>query len=697
MYKHFFIPYMARIQKKFILAPLITLLVPISASFALQMNYESYIATNLDKIEYNGDLSSEQFGAAIASGDLNGDGFQDLVIGSPFASREEMEWNGAVSVVFGGNSAKSSYDMRFFGERSGDQLGTSLTVGDYNNDGIDDMAIGAYNAYYQTKRPGKVYIIFGESTWGSQLTTQPLNIASVKPDYTLIGEAAGDQFGLSLTTLDINNDGIEDLLVGAPKASSEDVLNSGLVYAYHGGGPEIVQSVVFNGHQTGEKFGSVIGGGHILGNALNDLIIGAYTSSTDSLSQSGKVYFYKGLKESVTVAKNPTIVIEGTSNSGWFGFDLDVNDLDGDGIDDIAISSFPYLSADLKGEIFIIYGNNNFIDQGPKFFDSSEFVLNLDFEQEGTILCGASVMVADLDNNYPAEVITGCPGVGHPVSIEAGNVYIFYGNDTGDGPVSLLHGENPDDWFGYSMALIDSEDELPGLVIGSRYSDTNEASNNGKVFVVTGREDPYGYQKIVVEDGEYITRGDFISIVIDSFDLKNKKKSLIDSCYEHKEFCFFNFSAKSLYDELTLEPEIILYPDVLPDDEYYESIVIATMLDLMNGYINEENSPFRPEGKVSRIQALKVILGAAELVESKYRFELINSLGSYDGLIVQDSYFVDVNPAIEHMWWYPRYVNFAVDNGIVDLGEFFRPDDEITVEEFYDMLTRTLEFLTLQE
>jgi len=91
-----------------------------------------------------------------------------------------------------------------------------------------------------------------------------------------------------------------------------------------------------------------------------------------------------------------------------------------------------------------------------------------------------------------------------------------------------------------------------------------------------------------------------------------------------------------------------------------------------------------------------VILGAADLVNSKYKFELVAILGTEDKLFNQKSYFQDIDSKIDTMWWYPRYVNFAVENGIVSEGEYFRPNDKITVWEFNAMIDRTIEFLNKQ-
>jgi hypothetical protein len=262
---------------------------------------------------------------------------------------------------------------------------------------------------------------------------------------------------------------------------------------------------------------------------------------------------------------------------------------------------------------------------------------------------------------------------------------------------SIIHGENADDWFGYGLDVLDfNGDGHKDLVVSSRYADLPHSNNSGKVSVLWGDVTPFGQEKEIFDsEDEYVARGELISIIIERFDLKNKKSDFIRKCYEHRDFCFFNFLTMSSYD-VQLDPDVVLYPDISLDYKYYEDVIIGTMLGLINGYLNNEDSPFYPENFISRIQALKIVLGAADAVPPKYRFELINILGSLDLLSNQFSYFTDIDTRIDRMWWYPRYVNFAVESDIVDEGEFFRPDEMITKEELDDMIERALKFINSQ-
>jgi len=692
-------------------------LLPFSVAHAEKSIFESFVSTDPLKIELLGTNPGGQFGSSLAVGDFNGDKVDDIAIGSPFDSNNNREWNGKVSIYFGmkGKVSKlktySMYpDVIVYGEAAGDQIGTSLTFGDFNKDGKSDLAIGAYNAKYKDIRPGKVYLIYGHKPKG----VDKLDLASKQPNIKFIGKDDGDNFGLSLSTVDINNDGIDDIVIGSPYASTEGIKKCGAVYGFYGkngGMSSAVYSldygpadVTFYGRETNERFGSSIAGGHISGERFNDLVVGAYSSSANGVPQAGEVYFFKGRSFFPDVVKFPTTLIQGTKDKGWFGFSISVKDMNKDGKDDLAISSFPYQMKDNTGSLFVFYGGDKFSSDKAAFYADKEHSNIIISNPSGESFLGASVLLDDFNKDGKADLFLGAPGIGNPISTEAGNVYAFFSgenrfkssyNISSKDFSAVIHGNNPDDWFGYSLASMDfNSDGYKDLVVGSRYSDGGSSVNNGKVFIIFGSGAPFGSTVQITElSDNLLTRGDFLKAVIEKFKLKEKKSAEIEKCLQYKQFCFFNFMTMSVYNDIKLDPELILYPDIMPGSRYYDNVIVGTILGLVNGYMNEKDSPFRPERPISRIQALKVILTANDFVKPKYRFELIKDLGNIEALASQKTYFKDVDPKISEMWWYPRYLNFAVDNNIVSKNEYFRPDDNITKTEMDSLINKTLDYL----
>lgn len=677
--------------------------------------HELFSSLDTSKVEFEGMYSGGQLGADTIGGDFNNDGIQDIAVSAPFASTDDRKWNGQVFVYFGkkdfsidkANIANIVADIIITGKNSGDQLGTSLAAGDLNGDGIDDLAIGAYNAnsfysYDKGSRPGQVYLFYGKKVWSEK----NIDLLYKSAEFIIYGAEDGDAFGMSMAISDINSDKVDDLIVSAPFSSSFVGEKSGNVYVFYGSSfgiyfyPPISSNsdIVFHGQAKNERFGAVISAGDINGDKRNDLLVGAYYSGTQDIDRTGRVYLYENKKFEKIVNK-PTNVVNGIFDNEWFGFSIATGDINNDGIKDFAISAFPYEGPRNKSRVSIYYGRSDFSKKIVRAVLPDAVIENPSNE----ILLGSKVLLEDIDGDGRSEVIIGAPGIGNPVSLKEGNVYIVKIDEKKSRYSiiknefsAVMHGENADDWFGFSLAVLDfNGDTKKDLLIGSRYSDFPNRINAGKAIVFLGNGDSFGVKKPVSEldNQRTVSRGEFIKIVVDRFDLKNKKTERIQKCLDYKEFCLFNFTAMSSFDGITLDPDLILYPDVGKDNQYYDEINIATMLGIINGYLNDKDSPFKPDEAISRIDALKVILTATDLVDPKYKFELAKELGGNDKVASQPSYFVDINPKIGYMWWYPRYVNFAVDKGIVDKYDYFRPDEPITMKELDDMIVRTFSLI----
>lgn len=701
-------------MKKLILLLLSFLLLfhPLKA-FAVKVFFEGYVALESAKLTLTGELPGEQFGAVLGTGDLNEDEIQDLIIGSPFASIGDKEWNGRVGVFLGKSNVKEigTPDFLFYGEYDGDQLGTSLVTGDFNDDGYDDLAMGAYNAFPLGNRPGKVYVMYGPLQLTSQLSTgmssqadkllgtSVIDFALMPADLELTGEGAFGKFGLSLASVDIDNNGIDDLVVGAPATSAgQQLKNAGMVYTFWGSvkGLSETNRTRFYGQQNAEAFGSEVIGGKFDGKK-NSLIVSAYLSDNGKIKDAGKIYYFEPLNNYTENIKDPSATFSGESENGWMGFDLATGNLNNDKQTDLAVSSFNFKGDNSKSTISVFYGNADFEEFTRDILISDPLEENL---------LGASIVLKDLNGDHKDDIILGAPGISITRSNQPGDVYIIYSKENSyESQYSIknndinvnIHGENADDWFGYVTTVLDlNHDKYRDLVIGSRYSDAENAVNSGKVFVLFGDNEPFGVVKTISDkENNGVTRGEFVKIVLESFDLKNKRSEFIKNCYDFLDFCLFNFMAMSSYDGITLKPELVLYPDVSVNDSYYTEITLATILGLVNGHIDQPNSPFSPNEKISRIQALKVIMGATGLVEPLHKFELIKKLGSAQELLNQKTKFEDVNVKISHMWWYPRYVNFALENNIIEAAQNFRPDDAVSVQELNDMINKTLSYISL--
>jgi hypothetical protein len=184
--------------------------------------------------------TNDHFGSALSIGDFNNDGFDDLAIGVPNEDVGSLEDAGAVNIIYGSTSGLSSTVKadQFWSQNTpnvedvaetNDHFGSALSIGDFNNDGFDDLAIGVSNeGVGNLSNAGNVQVIYG-STSGLSST--------VKADQIFQQGVGGlaeileerDNFGLSITAGDFNNDGFDDLAIGV---SNEGIPPQGLMESF---------------------------------------------------------------------------------------------------------------------------------------------------------------------------------------------------------------------------------------------------------------------------------------------------------------------------------------------------------------------------------------------------------------------------------------------------------------------------------
>jgi len=704
---------------------------------AFQTYYKSDLTTELYKVEFLGETAGEQFGSSLATGDINGDNIDDLVVGSPFYSSVDKTWNGKVSVFLGKSVIeKNSFDLKFdspdveiYGRGNGDQLGMAVDCGDFNRDGYDDILIGAYNASSGDNRPGKAFLILG---WGD-VASSTIDLVSGSADMEFTGDNNGDAFGMAVKMADINHDNIDDILIGAPFALSTVMTNNpdtGNVYVYFGSkgyvnivdGPinfigEGSASIVFHGQKKGERFGSDIDVGNFIGNTFDDIAISAYFADGEIGKQAGKVYLYSGMRRYKKDIVTYDDVLEGSKKYGWFGFSITSGAIGGDTYSDLFISSFPYADRSQRGSAHVLFGRDHFSEWNPDGLTKNPFIVtfeNSDYGLKGgrgDSFLGASVVVGDFDRDRRVDFAVGSPGIGVPKANDPGELYIYHTGKFSnrmpleakkDDYTSLVVGDYADDWFGSKLLVLDyNHDGYDDLAVSSRYFDRRDPltykvseSSNGKVTILLGHSQPFGSIIAKPEPGsEPVTRGEFVSTVVEKFNIKESRKSFIDNCYNYREFCFYAFMGFSNFDGIKLAPDIVLYPDVPVGSEYYEPVTIATLLGAVSGNGGEPNTPFKPKDPITRIQALKILLGINQLVKPMYKFELVSELGGNVALSSQRSAYRDVDPTVPGNWWYPRFTNFVYDNNLINDKIYFRPDDVLTKNEMNDLVARTLGIL----
>ncbi|MGF2036765.1 MAG: beta strand repeat-containing protein [Nostoc sp. CmiVER01] len=376
------------------------------------------------------------------AGDINNDGIDDLIIGAPFASRNDISQAGESYVVFGGTNVASSGALNLsdlngtngftiIGINDIDTIGNSVSnAGDVNNDGIDDLIIGGF---------GKSYVVFGRTNVGSGGSLNPSSLDGTN-GFVING---GNKFSLSVSNAgDINNDDINDLVIGTYEADPNGKENAGQSYVIFGG-KNVGSGGTFNlsdlngsngfainGIAAGNESGfSVSNGGDINNDGIDDLIIGAWRAPANGVIQAGQTYVLFG---GTNIGTSGTFNLSDLNGTNGFAINgitensfssssvSNAGDVNADGIDDLIIG------APDGRQAYVVFGGTNVGKSGS--LNLSDLNGTNGFTIPGGGAIGLSVSSAgDINNDGVDDLIIGAPFTSPNGIPGAGQSYVLFG------------------------------------------------------------------------------------------------------------------------------------------------------------------------------------------------------------------------------------------------------------------------------
>ena len=479
-----------------------------------------FVLNGVDAFDFSGSSVS-------GAGDVNGDGFDDLIIGASGADPNGYS-SGESYVVFGTDKGfDAALDLSNLDGSNGfvlngiderDFSGRSVSgAGDVNGDGFDDLIIGASGADPNGESSGESYVVFGAETGFD--ATFDLSSLDGSDGFVLNGIDADDRSGRSVSGAgDVNGDGFDDLIIGASGADPNGE-SSGESYVVFGAGVGFdvafdlsrldgSNGFVLNGIDERDFSGlSVSGAGDVNGDGFDDLIIGA-SGADPNASRSGESYVVFGAEagfdatfELSNLDGSNGFVLNGIDERDFSGDSVSgAGDVNGDGFDDLIIGAYRAdPNGSYSGESYVVFGT----DAGfPATFElssldgSNGFIINgiNSSDRSGSSVSGAG----DVNGDGFDDLIIGAYKA-EPNGSYSGESYVVFGKASGF--ESIFNLSKLDSSSGFLLAGIDAGDKsgvsvsgagdvngdgFDDLIIGAGNAEPN-GSYSGESYVVFGR------------------------------------------------------------------------------------------------------------------------------------------------------------------------------------------------------------------
>ncbi|MFN0151940.1 MAG: FG-GAP-like repeat-containing protein [bacterium] len=417
-------------------------------------------------------------GSVATAGDVNGDGFADVIVGAREFDNGQLD-EGRASIYFGSRAGLGTVAAWVAETNQGSSsFGCCVaSAGDMNGDGYGDVLVGAERFDNPEINEGRAYLFNGRGSGVLSAATSVLN-----------GNQAGAAFGHSVDGAgDVNGDGYSDVIIGAPFAPdvfiSKSMLGMPSVTVFAGSDTGLVTSApwVVESDQASSTFGySVAGSGDVNGDGYADVIVGARDYDNGQPDE-GRATVYAG--SPTGLGATPIWTAESDQDSAGFGHSVaSAGDVNGDGYSDVIVGAWKYdATFTNEGRVFVYHGGESGPSATPDWSRSSG--------QSNTPEYGFDVASAgDVNGDGFGDVIIGAP---HFVNGEAfeGHAFVHLGSDSGlaDEPAWFAEGDQASAHLGEFVASAGdvNGDGFSDVLCGGIFFDVDQL-DEGRVWLYLG-------------------------------------------------------------------------------------------------------------------------------------------------------------------------------------------------------------------
>ncbi|WKZ67962.1 MAG: FG-GAP-like repeat-containing protein [Flavobacteriales bacterium] len=420
----------------------------------------------------DGTQAAEGLGSSAASaGDVNGDGYSDIIVGAPGYNGGQAG-EGRAALYLGaaeGLTANAAWTAE--SDQAGGLFGCVASAGDVNGDGYSDVIVGASQFDNGQDAEGRAFIHHGG----------PAGL-SPTPAWTAESDQVVALFGISVASAgDVNGDGYSDVIVGADQYDNGQ-LYEGRAFVYHGSPAGLSPTPAWTAEsdQDGARFGwSVASAGDVNGDGYSDVIVGAVYYDNGQPDE-GRAFVYHG--SPAGLSPTPAWTAESDQAYAWFGRSVaSAGDVNGDGYSDVIVGADQYNNGQPdEGRAFVYHGSPAGLSPTPAWTAESD---------QASAFFGWSVASAgDVNGDGYSDVIVGA-GYYDNGQLYEGRAFVYHGSPAGLSPTPAWTAESDqvDARFGYSVASAGdvNGDGYSDVIVGALLFDNGQLYE-GRAFVYHG-------------------------------------------------------------------------------------------------------------------------------------------------------------------------------------------------------------------